>query len=141
MIERVLNAPVNLYFDTTPIGRILNKFSKDLSAVESGFGWLFGAVYYFIFSLLYTIIIAVIAVPWVALVLPVIFLISWNILTNVKRAFKETTRLTSTTKSPLISYLSETITGSSTIRAFGKVDQFIEGNKNFLNQNILAVVI
>ena len=122
MIERVLNAPVNLYFDTTPIGRILNKFSKDLSSFESGFGWLFGAVYYFIFALLYTITIAVIAVPWVSLILPVIFLISWSIFASSNRAIKETTRLTSTTKSPLISYVSETISGSSTIRAFGKKD-------------------
>ena len=35
MIKKILNAPINLYFDVTPIGRILNKFSKDLSAVES----------------------------------------------------------------------------------------------------------
>ena len=35
MIERVLKAPVNLYFDVTPIGRILNKFSKDLNATET----------------------------------------------------------------------------------------------------------
>ena len=34
MIKNVLNAPVNLYFDVTPIGRILNKFSKDLSILD-----------------------------------------------------------------------------------------------------------
>lgn len=35
MIDRVINAPVNLYFDVTPIGRIMNRFSKDLSSVET----------------------------------------------------------------------------------------------------------
>ena len=30
MIARILNAPINLYFDTTPIGRIINRFTKDL---------------------------------------------------------------------------------------------------------------
>jgi len=29
MLSKVLNAPINLYFDVTPIGRILNRFSKD----------------------------------------------------------------------------------------------------------------
>lgn len=35
MINRVMEAPVNLYFDVTPVGRIMNKFSKDLNAIES----------------------------------------------------------------------------------------------------------
>lgn len=48
-------------------------------------------------------------------------------------------RIVSTTKSPLISYLGETITGSSTIRAFEKNDEFIEGNKEYLNNNIYAI--
>jgi len=39
MLYRVLNAPINLYFDVTPIGRILNKFSKDLSGIEREFSW------------------------------------------------------------------------------------------------------
>lgn len=34
MLGRVMNAPINLYFDITPIGRILNRFSKDLSVIE-----------------------------------------------------------------------------------------------------------
>ena len=39
MIKKVLNAPINLFFDVTPIGRILNKFSKDLSVLELQLGW------------------------------------------------------------------------------------------------------
>jgi ABC-type multidrug transport system fused ATPase/permease subunit len=37
MIDKVFHAPVNLYFDTTPIGRILNRFSKDLNTMETIF--------------------------------------------------------------------------------------------------------
>ena len=39
MIKSVMNAPINLYFDVTPIGRILNKFSKDLSVIEMQLAW------------------------------------------------------------------------------------------------------
>ena len=35
MVDKILQAPVNLYFDVTPIGRILNKFSKDLNGLET----------------------------------------------------------------------------------------------------------
>lgn len=34
MLHAVLNAPVNLYFDKTPLSRILNIFSKDLNQLE-----------------------------------------------------------------------------------------------------------
>ncbi len=44
LFERVLRAPVNLFFDVTPVGRILNRFSKGLhshshfeSFIELGF--------------------------------------------------------------------------------------------------------
>ena len=138
MIKKVMAAPVNLYFDTTPIGRILNKFSKDLNNIESTLCHLYSGISFFIFMLMYTMIIAVYALPMVLLALPIIVCLSWRLLRKAKRAIKETTRIQSTTKSPLISYMEETISGSSTIRAFGKVDQFVEGNKRFLNKNILA---
>ncbi len=38
MINTVINAPVNLYFEKTPIGRIINKFSKDINILSVTFG-------------------------------------------------------------------------------------------------------
>lgn len=37
MLDRVMTAPINLYFDVTPIGLIQSKFTKDLGAVEGEF--------------------------------------------------------------------------------------------------------
>ena len=34
LIGRVFNAPINLYFDITPVGKILNRFSKDLAVID-----------------------------------------------------------------------------------------------------------
>ncbi len=39
MLNKVLNAPINLYFDVTPVGRILNRLSKDLSVIELQMAW------------------------------------------------------------------------------------------------------
>lgn len=36
--NRVFNAPINLYFDRTPTGVILNRFSKDLNSVDISLG-------------------------------------------------------------------------------------------------------
>lgn len=34
MIKRVTNAPINLFFDVTPTGTVLNRFSKDLQMLD-----------------------------------------------------------------------------------------------------------
>lgn len=44
MMESIIQAPVNLYFDVTPIGTILNRFSKDLNQIESNQGFLVGSI-------------------------------------------------------------------------------------------------
>ena len=44
MINRIVYAPINLYFDVTPIGKSMNKFSKDLSTLETSFGYAIGNV-------------------------------------------------------------------------------------------------
>ena len=34
LIKRVFQAPINLFYDVTPIGKILNRFSKDLAIID-----------------------------------------------------------------------------------------------------------
>jgi ATP-binding cassette subfamily C (CFTR/MRP) protein 1 len=43
MIKSVGNAPINLYYDITPIGRVLNKFSSDLNELSQWFAMLYSA--------------------------------------------------------------------------------------------------
>jgi len=138
MVDSILFAPVNLYFDVTPSGRILNKFSKDLNSLETQMGWMIGISTQNIYMLLQTFITAMFAVKWVIILIPMILIISFFIVRSAHVSIKETVRLFNTTKSPLLSFLSETINGASTIRAFGKTNEFIEGNSKLLNDNILA---
>lgn len=42
MIKRVIRAPCNLFFDRVPIGRLINRFSGDLSSIDEGFVYNFG---------------------------------------------------------------------------------------------------
>jgi ABC-type multidrug transport system fused ATPase/permease subunit len=139
MIKKVLNAPINLYFDVTPIGRILNKFSKDLSMIELQLGWQIGSVFVCFFFALTIIIMSAIVVYWILLILPILLFISAKIYTYSINSYRETTRIESLTKSPLLSFLSESCNGAPTIRAFGKQKAFIKENNKLLNNNILAI--
>jgi len=35
LLSVIFSAPINSYFDITPVGRIINRFSKDLDAIDS----------------------------------------------------------------------------------------------------------
>jgi len=59
LLERVLKAPINLFFDVTPIGKILNRFSNDLNVLD---GSLMDSICHFIGMLVNAVkIIAVIS--------------------------------------------------------------------------------
>ena len=76
MVERVMKAPVNIYFDTTPLGRVLNRFSKDLSVVESTMVYEIGTGYVNFYNLLSIFAVAAFAVPWILLFVPVVLFVA-----------------------------------------------------------------
>jgi ABC-type multidrug transport system fused ATPase/permease subunit len=84
-------------------------------------------------------IVATAAVPYIAVFLVVIMTVSYMIVSRTAVSIKESVRIQSTTKSPLLSYLGETISGASTIRAFNRQEDFMLGNNKYLNDNILAI--
>jgi len=91
-------------------------------------GWMLGVSLQMFYFLSQTLIVSVYTVKWIVCVIPFIFVFSLLIVRSVQSSIKETVRLFNTTKSPLLSYLGETISGASTIRAFGRSEEFIVGN-------------
>lgn len=77
MIHSVLRAPVNLYFDTVPVGRIMNKFSADLSEIEGSFQYQIQSFFMLSFNIVYTILIAVVVIPYLAILFPIIMFVSY----------------------------------------------------------------
>ena len=76
MVDRVMKAPVNIYFDTTPLGRVLNRFSKDLSVVETTMVYEIGTGYVNFYNLLSIFAVAAFAVPWILLFVPVVLFVA-----------------------------------------------------------------
>ncbi len=71
------------------------------------------------------VIIATIVVPWILLLLPGLIYIVIKLYNRSISSFRETARIESMTKSPLLSFMGETFAGSSTIRAFKREKDFI----------------
>uniref|UniRef100_A0A3Q3RKQ0 ATP-binding cassette, sub-family C (CFTR/MRP), member 3 n=1 Tax=Mastacembelus armatus TaxID=205130 RepID=A0A3Q3RKQ0_9TELE len=124
LLSNKLHTPQS-FFDTTPLGRIINRFSKDIYVIDEA---LPATVLMFLgtfFVSLSTIIVIISSTPiFAVVVVPLAFIYVF-----VQRFYVATSRqlkrLESVSRSPIYSHFSETITGCSVIRAYGRHTAFV----------------
>ena len=106
--------------------------------MDQNIAFIFGGINVMIYQVL-AILIVVCTTNWyiIAIFPPIIF-VCYILFGYTVTAYRECTRIESITKSPLLNLLSESLNGSSTIRAYGKQDGFISQNYELLNKNILS---
>ncbi|XP_068165844.1 ATP-binding cassette sub-family C member 4 [Antennarius striatus] len=125
MFTAILRTPVR-FFDINPIGRVLNRFSKDMGQLDSNMPWTLVDFIQVLLQILGVIAVSVSVIPWI--LLPVIPLLIFFL--YLRRYFLRTSRnvkrLESTTRSPVFSHLSSSLQGLWTIRAFGAEERFQE---------------
>jgi ABC-type bacteriocin/lantibiotic exporter with double-glycine peptidase domain len=78
-----------------------------------------------LYPLISVLFMSIDVVPWVSIVFPVICIIVLYFFKRSIAATKEVARIETVTKSPILSFLSETIAGTSTLRAYGNKDKFL----------------
>lgn len=134
LLDNKMHTPQSFY-DTTPIGRIINRFSKDIYVIDEVIPptiLMFLATF---FTSLSTMIVIVSSTPLFAVVIiPLAFVYVF-----VQRFYVATSRqlkrLESVSRSPIYSHFSETITGASIIRAYGRQTSFIQFSDNKVDEN------
>ncbi|XP_077481255.1 ATP-binding cassette sub-family C member 3 isoform X2 [Stigmatopora argus] len=113
------------FFDTTPIGRIINRFSKDIYIIDET---LPSTVLMFLgtfFVSLSTMIVIISSTPIFAVVIAPLAFVYIFVQRFYVATSRQLKRLESISRSPIYSHFSETITGSSVIRAFGRHSAFV----------------
>lgn len=130
----VLHAPMS-FFDTTPIGRILSRFSRDVAAVDQLLPQAFSQMLTTVMSLIGTyIIIARYLPPFLGIATPVTFCY-WLLQRFFNRTSLEVKRLDSISKSPIYAHFSETLSGLSTLRAYNKQELAKMQNRSMIDVN------
>ncbi|KAL8122791.1 hypothetical protein AgCh_010969 [Apium graveolens] len=125
--DSIFSAPM-VFFDSTPVGRILTRVSSDLSTID------FDIPFSFCFVLsvveLFTIICVMASVTWQVLIVGIIATISSKYLQGYYQpSARELMRINGTTKAPIMNYAAETALGVTTVRAFRMEERFFH---NFL---------
>ncbi|KAL7987480.1 hypothetical protein Chor_006399 [Crotalus horridus] len=134
LLRRVMKATMT-FFDTTPTGRILNRFSSDLYCVDDSLPFILNIFLANIFGLLGMLVMITYGLPWIGLVLLPLVAIYYSIQLYYRRTSRELKRLYSLTLSPIYTHFSETLTGLSTIRATRVTGRFETENQERLELN------
>ena len=125
MVLGILQAPVH-FFDSNPVGRILNRFSKDVGCLDELLPKTFLVSIQRVLMGLASIIIPTVTNPWLLFpVVPLILLILYISKYYLKTS-RELKRLESICRSPVFSHFSETLNGLDTIRTRGRQRDFVD---------------
>ncbi|KAM9005458.1 multidrug resistance-associated protein 7 isoform X1 [Sarcophilus harrisii] len=134
LLNRVLRAPVT-FFDCTPTGRILNRFSSDVACADDSLPFVLNIVLAQAAGLLGLLVILGSGLPWLLLLLPPLGALYYSVQRHYRASSRELRRLGSLTLSPLYTHLSESLAGLSVIRAARAACRFEEENEKLLELN------
>lgn len=121
MLKAILSAPIR-FFDSTPVGRILQRFSRDIESVDIHLQWSFDNTIHSFLHIVTSFLLIVVVLPLVLLaILPILF-VYYRLQNNYRSVAREIKRLDSIARSPRYAHFKETLQGLSVIRAFDKMD-------------------
>ncbi|XP_064079533.1 multidrug resistance-associated protein 1-like [Macrobrachium nipponense] len=134
LIASVMRQP-QFFFDVRPVGRILNRFSSDIDAVDIklpdnllDFAWC-------VMDVISTFLVIIFSTPIFVVVMLPIMIIYFFVQRLYVASSRQLKRIESVSRSPIYSHFQETIQGSSTIRAYGRQSQFISESEKKVDFN------
>ena len=139
MLNRVVYTPMH-YFDTTPMGRVLNRFTYDVETLDItlaqamsvtliAFSWFFAGIS-----------VMVIIFPFILLILIPVIVSYFLLQLFYRKSSVDLQRLDAVTRSPIQALIAEGLDGALTIRAFGQESNFINKFYSKLDENDRAML-
>ncbi len=137
MAFAIFRSPMS-FFETTPIGRILNRFSSDIYKVDETIARTFNMLFVNTGRAAFTLGVIAFSTPvFLVLVLPlgVVYIVYQKYYLRTSRELK---RLDSVSRSPIYAHFQESLGGVSTIRAYRQQDRFALENEWRMDANLRA---
>ncbi|CAK4714572.1 unnamed protein product [Aphanomyces euteiches] len=141
ILGHLLTAPMS-FFDSTPLGRLANRFAADVYTADESLSTTWGALLATAITVLSTLATIIGVTPlFLVVILPIGYGYARTQLYYIKTS-RELQRLVSISKSPVLSFFGETLDGLSTIRALpGISDVFTVRMHSILDRNLQAILL
>ncbi|KAL7637505.1 UNVERIFIED_CONTAM: hypothetical protein RMT77_012233 [Armadillidium vulgare] len=140
MFNSIINSPMR-FLDTTPTGRILNRFSRDLDEVDVRIPFFLEFVLQGMLAVLAQIIMVCAIFPLFTIPFIIIMGIFIWIDFFLNSGVRELKRLDNNLKSPVIQHLTASISGLSVIRTFDREKIFIQRFNTHLDNHSVALLV
>jgi ABC-type multidrug transport system fused ATPase/permease subunit len=134
LINSILRAKVR-FFDVTPVGRIINRFSSDMETIDQNVAPAGSFLLTSIVATIFIVLLITIITPLFLIPGCVIAAIFWFVGTFYLESSRDMKRLNSVSRSPIYVQFSESVNGVSTIRAFGAQNRFVNVNMEKIDDN------
>lgn len=123
------------FFDKTPVGRLINRFSKDVESLDEELTPCAEAAFSCIVGCISTLFLITVITPGFLVFAILIMILYYVVATLYISLSRELKRYESITKSPIHQHFSESLTGVSTIRAYGVETRFMRFNLKAIDTN------
>ena len=137
MTKAVLRAKVS-FFDTNPMGRILNRFSADVGSNDDLLPHTLYDFFVLAFVVVGAVCTAVVVLPFALFAMPPLIWYFWSVRSVFVTSSRELKRLEGLARSPIFAMLSEALSGGSTIRANNSTGYFKKKFENAHNAHTRA---
>ncbi|XP_043928090.1 multidrug resistance-associated protein 1-like [Protopterus annectens] len=137
MLNSVLHLPL-LFFETTPLGQVINRFTKDVYVIDERFHYYLRTWINCMFDVIGTVLVICAATPLFLMVIVPLGVLYLTVQRYYIASSRQIRRLDGASRSPVISHFSETLFGVPTIRAYGHQERFTCQNKDTVNENLVC---
>ncbi|XP_066094773.1 ATP-binding cassette sub-family C member 2 [Saccopteryx bilineata] len=134
LLNNILRAPMS-FFDTTPIGRIVNRFAGDITTVDDTLTVSLRSWVLCFLGIVSTLVMICAATPAFIIVIIPLSVIYVCVQMFYVATSRQLRRLDSVSRSPLYSFFSETVSGLPVIRAFQHQQRFLKHSDVLIDTN------
>ncbi|XP_062573234.1 multidrug resistance-associated protein 1-like [Saccostrea cucullata] len=134
LLKHLLNCPMQI-FQEHSMGQFINRYSSDIAEIDFIVPFTIRSMVNILLQLASVLGLILYAVPAFGIIIPILVILYYVLQRFYVATSRQLKRLESTLRSPIFSHFGESISGVSTIRAYGQQSRFISDSERKVDVN------